>query len=87
MNIINWKPKAFKQLRKISPKKQREQIYDEVEKLVDWPKLEADIKKLQNRSDYRLRVGNYRVIFEIDQNSNPIIIKIDEVKKRDEQTY
>ena len=33
------------------------------------------------------KVGDYRVIFEIDQNSTPIIIKIDEVRKRDEQTY
>lgn len=87
MNVIKWKPTATKQLMKISPKKQRERIYDQVQRLAHWPNLDADIKKLQSRPEYRLRVGDYRVIFEIDQDSNPIIIKIDEVRKRDEQTY
>lgn len=34
---------------------------------------------------YRLRVGNYRVFFEFDGAVR--IISIEEVKKRDEQTY
>ena len=72
---------------RISPKKQRERIYNQVQRLAYWPNLDADIKKLQSRAGYRLWVGDYRVIFEIDQNSQPIIIKIDEVRKRDEQTY
>ena len=87
MNHIKWKPAAIKLLMRISPKKQRERIYNQVQRLAYWPNLDADITKLQSRAGYRLRVGDYRVIFEIDQNSHPIIIKIDEVRKRDEQTY
>ncbi len=36
----------------------------------------GDVKKLQGRSDYRLRVGDYRIIF--DMNGNVLYIeKID----------
>lgn len=44
------------------------------------------VKKLANHAyGYRLRVGNYRVFFEFDGAIR--IITIEEVKKRDEQTY
>jgi len=87
MNTIEWQPKAFKQLRKIADNKMRIAIYDAVQVLATWPLCNADIKKLQNREDYRLRVGDYRVIFDIDQSGNPIIITIIQVKKRDDNTY
>ncbi len=35
---------------------------------------------------YRLRVGRYRVLFDVI-DSSPTIILIEEVKKRDERTY
>ena len=44
MNVIKWKPSATKQLMKIGPKKQRERIYDQVQRLSHWPNLDADIK-------------------------------------------
>ncbi len=87
MNTIEWHPKAFRQLRKIRNRAIREAIYDAVQLLATWPSCNADIKKLQGRNDYRLRVGNFRVIFEIDQNKNPVIINIMQVEKRNESTY
>ncbi|MDA9818113.1 type II toxin-antitoxin system RelE/ParE family toxin [Flavobacteriaceae bacterium] len=33
-----------------------------------------DSKKLKNRQDYRIRVRNYRIIYEFDDNSLYIII-------------
>ena len=46
----------------------------------------SGIKALTNHAcDYRLRVGNYRVLFNHD--SLVEIISIEEVKKRDEHTY
>ena len=33
-------------------------------------------KRLQNRDDYRLRIGDHRVIFGIDQSGTPIVAKI-----------
>ncbi|WP_373997103.1 type II toxin-antitoxin system RelE family toxin [Duganella vulcania] len=34
-----------------------------------------------------MRIGDYRVIFEIDQRGNPIIVTILQVSKRNERTY
>ncbi|PRP61532.1 cytotoxic translational repressor of toxin-antitoxin stability system, partial [Bacillus halotolerans] len=45
-----------------------------------------DVKKLQNREGYRLRVGQYRVFFDVNQGKINIIT-IEEVKKRDSKTY
>lgn len=46
----------------------------------------ANVKALvQHRYQYRLRVGNYRVLF--DWQREVRIIEIQEVKRRDEQTY
>ena len=87
MNTIEWQPKAFRQLRKIANEKTRVAIYDSVQLLAKWPLCDADIKKLQGRDGYRLRVGAYRVIFDIDQSGSPIIVDIMQVEKRNESTY
>ncbi len=57
-------------------------IFDAVCLLKDFPNC-RNIKKIIGTSDYRLRVGSFRVIF----NENLEIIEILEVKKRDEHTY
>jgi hypothetical protein len=41
--------------------------------------------KLKSRSEYRMRVGSWRIFFDVDQFVR--IIKIQEVKKRNERTY
>lgn len=87
MSTIEWKPQAVRQLRKIAEHAKREAIYDAVQKLATWPICDGDIKRLQGRQDYRLRVSGYRVVFEIDQRGNPVIITIAQVKKRNERTY
>jgi mRNA interferase RelE/StbE len=85
MNVIEWKPKALKQLEKIKEVAMRQRIYREVQLLTHFPAC-ADVKKLANHAyAYRLRVGNYRVFFEFDGSVN--IVNIEEVKKRDEHTY
>jgi mRNA interferase RelE/StbE len=87
MNTISWTPKATRQLRKITEKAKRLAIFNEVQELSAWPQCSSNIKSLKNRHDYRLRVGDYRVIFEIDQSGTPIIILITQVEKRNERTY
>lgn len=68
-----FKPKAIKDLKTID-KKQAEKIFDAVEKLEN--NLTGDVKKLTNFTpEYRLRVGNYRVLFEIE-NENIIIYRV-----------
>ena len=82
MKKIEWKPKAFRQLRKIKDQQIRETIYDAVDDLKNFPDC-SNIKKLKNRNEYRLRVGRWRVIF----TDSLEILYIEEVKKRNENTY
>ena len=53
-----------------------ERILNRLEQLAENPRP-ADCKKLAGRVGYRVRVGNYRVIYDIyDQNSQVVIITI-----------
>ena len=87
MITIEWSTKAVRQLRKIADNAKRRRIFAETQQLANWPRCTGDITRLQGRDDYRLRVGDYRVIFEIDQRGSPIILTIMQVEKRNERTY
>jgi len=61
---VEFKPKAIKELNKIS-KPNVIRILNKIEALEKG--LTGDIKQLTNYSpEYRLRVGNYRVLFEVE---------------------
>ncbi len=62
---IVFKPKAIKSLEKI-PAQDRTSILVGIEKLQD--NLLGDVKRLTNFTpEYRLRIGKYRVLFEIEK--------------------
>jgi len=82
MNSIEWKQKALRQLRKIKDENSRTMIYDAVSTLKSFPNC-PNIRKLKGRSEYRLRVGHWRVLF----TDSLRILYIEEVKKRNERTY
>jgi len=82
MNQIKWRKKALKQLRRIKQDRTRETIYDAVDALKHFPNCQ-NVKKIKSTGDYRLRVGNWRVFFTPELE----IIFIEEVKRRNEQTY
>jgi mRNA-degrading endonuclease RelE of RelBE toxin-antitoxin system len=82
---IFWHPKAYKQLIKIRNQKDIDAVYDAACTLTQWPDCQ-NIKALKNHSyGYRLRVGKFRVLFDVRDSIR--IIEIQEVKKRDEHTY
>jgi len=61
---IEFKPRAVKDLKDF-PKSARRRIMAAIESTKD--DLTGDIKKLTNFTpEYRLRVGNYRVLFEVE---------------------
>lgn len=65
---IEIRKSAFKDLEKID-KKERVRILEAIEKLKDFPDV-SNIKKLKNfNPTHRLRVGNYRVLFDVEENS------------------
>ncbi|WP_273383767.1 type II toxin-antitoxin system RelE family toxin [Actinobacillus porcinus] len=88
MTVIKWTNRASKQIRSVDSR-YLERIIEKIEALQQFPNIQADILELkgeQNKGKFRMRVGVYRVIFEV-VNNEPIIIEIQEIKKRDDQTY
>ncbi len=63
---IEFKPRALKNCRKI-PKPQLMRIFEQIEMMSSG--LKGDVKHLTNFTpEYRLRVGNYRILFEIEED-------------------
>ena len=73
---IQFQPKVIKALDKL-PTQEKIKIVTKIEALKD--DLQGDVKKLTNFTpEYRLRVGNYRVLFGIEGQ----ILTIYQVKHR-----
>ncbi len=61
---IEFKPSAIKDLKAITARDKR-RIVKKIEGLED--NLAGDVKRLTNfTAEYRLRVGDYRILFEVD---------------------
>jgi mRNA-degrading endonuclease RelE of RelBE toxin-antitoxin system len=85
MNRINWTEKAMRQMSRL-PRDAVKAIAGAV--IIELADLNAarNVKRLLNHAyAYRLRVGDYRVFFDLFAEVR--IVSIEEVKKRDEQTY
>ncbi len=63
---IEFKPKAIKDLDSLQPDVAK-RIVEKISRLSQ--NLEGDVKRLTNFTpEYRLRVGDYRVLFEVEGN-------------------
>ncbi|MCW0345931.1 hypothetical protein NB703_004024 [Pantoea ananatis] len=83
---VIWSKRASKHLLKIDRRYQNT-IYQKVGELVAFPLVALDIKKLQaSDNQYRLRVGDYRVLFELIYGE-PVVLEIKEVARRTSSTY
>jgi mRNA interferase RelE/StbE len=68
---IELKPRARKDLQRM-PKDDAARVVNALEKLAD--DLAGDVKRLTDFApEYRLRVGDYRVLFDIE-NSNHVVV-------------
>jgi mRNA interferase RelE/StbE len=64
---IEFKPKAIKDLQQV-PVNIKERIISKIEVMQD--DLQGDVKRLTNFTpEYRLRVGDYRVLFELEEQT------------------
>jgi mRNA interferase RelE/StbE len=71
---IEFKPQSIKDL-KVIPENDAERIFDRLEILAD--NLKGDVKRLTNFTpEYRLRVGNYRILFEVENDSKITIYRV-----------
>ena len=68
------KPSAVKELKAIKTKKDRRRITRKIQSLAEQPRPPG-CKKLSGRNLYRIRQGNYRVVYEI-QDSQLIVYVI-----------
>ena len=72
--MIGLKPKAAKDLRRLQ-KQHATLVADALERLAD--DFSGDVKRLTNFSpEYRLRVGQYRVLFEIENAKEIVVYRI-----------
>lgn len=84
MEVI-WQPKATKQLKKIGDRTVQGRILTATRGLADFPAC-SNVKRLTNHEyTHRLRVGDWRILFNVFEEIS--IASIEEVKKRDENTY
>ena len=77
---ILYEKEALKELDKLEPSISR-RIIKKIDEMSENP-ASCDIKKLKASNDYRLRVGDYRIIFIFDQD----LIKILKIGHR-QQIY
>ena len=68
------------------PTKEAQRVKQAIEKLEQDPRIYGTLK-LENVpvASYRYRVGNNRILFDIDDEAK--VIEILDVRKRDERTY
>ena len=84
MEVI-WQSKATKQLKKIGDRTVQGRILTATRGLADFPAC-SNVKRLTNHEyTHRLRVGDWRILFNVFEEIS--IASIEEVKKRDENTY
>jgi mRNA interferase RelE/StbE len=68
------KPKAIKDLKTLR-NEDSSRVADALEKLQD--NLSGDVKKLTNFIPaFRLRVGSYRILFEIEENTRIVVYRV-----------
>jgi mRNA interferase RelE/StbE len=63
---IEWKTGAVKQLLKLEPII-AQRISSKVEELKENP-FSKDVSRLKGRTEFKLRVGDYRILFFIESN-------------------
>ena len=71
MYNLEWKENALRELEKLESSLAR-RILKKVDELSDNP-FSKDIKRLKGCNDFRLRIGDYRVIFVIEKNRIQIL--------------
>jgi mRNA-degrading endonuclease RelE of RelBE toxin-antitoxin system len=82
---VAYSPRAAKSIKRI-PKYYQINIKDKVEKLSKNPYIPGTIKLVDYpAAQFRYRVGNYRILFDI--NNEEKVIEILDIKKREEKTY
>jgi mRNA-degrading endonuclease RelE of RelBE toxin-antitoxin system len=85
MYAIDWSPRARRQLAKLGDREMQRRLFEAIGLLAGFPRV-AGLEALRNhRFGFRLRVGRYRVLLDVDTRTG--IVLVQEIRKRDERTY
>jgi mRNA interferase RelE/StbE len=87
MYRIGVSARARRQLKKLAKKDRAafRLVSDGIESLADWPETKSVRALRSHESDYRLRIGRFRVLFDVDETRRIVVIR--EVVRRSERTY
>lgn len=73
---IDWAGSTRRELRDL-PERERRRVWDRIQKLADDPRPAGmESLKGERRGWYRIRAGNYRVVYQIEKDV-VVIVKID----------
>lgn len=80
-------PRARRQLRRVARKDRQAFVLIEraISSLAPWPVAKSVKSLTAHENQYRLRAGRYRVLFDVDTENT--LIRIQEVRRRDDHTY
>lgn len=84
---IEWAAKATRQLLKLDRQAQKQIVAAVGNELPAFRRSPQVVSLVRHRYGFRLRVGNYRVLFDADESGVATIVRIEEVRKRNERTY
>ena len=71
---VAYSSEALRSLRRF-PRKDAQRIRDKIEQYAENPTSQANnIKKLRGRDGLRLRVGDWRIIFDEDEDSVHVLV-------------
>lgn len=79
MYLITFSKEADKTLRRM-PNNTAQTIVKKIKELATNPQKMRNVKKLSDHPGYRLRVGDWRVIYTI--NNNELLIHVIKIKSR-----
>ena len=80
---IEWSVRSIKDMRRLSPRN-RELVIDKIEQYAEAPASMAnEVISLVNSDYLRLRVGNYRVIFSVENGAVAILLILRVRHRRD----
>lgn len=71
---IEYSNRAARAFRKVQPQKQREAIRDAIVALVHEPRPDGCTKLTNGKGAFRIRVGEYRVVYEIREGRIRILV-------------
>lgn len=70
---IRFVARAAKEVAKLDPRL-RARIGDALRGIMDNPRGASGVKPMKGRDAYRLRVGDYRAIFEVEDNALVVLV-------------